>query len=148
MHSSRIHTVRCSSRLLGGGVSARGGVCLGGCLPRVGVCPGGCLPRRCLPKGVSGIQPPPPGQNDRCLWKHYLTATTLRTVNMSQITEQIVHIYLPCLVKNCFYSYTHTRSIMINNSPYFRKISPWRKYLQMNGKTLARVLLKFIDIKN
>ena len=36
MHSSRMHTIRCSGRLLDGGmgVSARGGVCLGGCLPR------------------------------------------------------------------------------------------------------------------
>ena len=30
MHSSRMRTVRSSTRLLGGGVSARGGVCLGG----------------------------------------------------------------------------------------------------------------------
>ena len=32
MHSSRMHTIRCSGRLLNGGigVSARGGVCLGG----------------------------------------------------------------------------------------------------------------------
>ena len=75
MHSSRMHTVRCSVRLWGGGgggflprggavclgvcvsVYGRGGVCprgvcLGGCLPR-GVCPGlfaqgVCLPRRGL----------------------------------------------------------------------------------------------------
>ena len=43
MHSSRKRTVRCSSRLLGGGdvcpgVSAQGGVCLG-----EGDCGGGCL---------------------------------------------------------------------------------------------------------
>ena len=76
MYSSRIRTVRCSSRLLGrSGVSAGGvcpgGVCLGvsfwgglclgclpgkvsawGCLPR-GCLPGGCLTRGCLPREVA-----------------------------------------------------------------------------------------------
>ena len=49
-----MRTIRCSSRLLGGA----------GCLPR-GVCPGGCLTDRPV---------------DRRMWKHYLGATTLRTV--------------------------------------------------------------------
>ena len=40
----------------------------------VGVCPGGCLPQCML--GCT----PPCEQNDRCLWKHNLAATTLRTV--------------------------------------------------------------------
>ena len=40
IHSSRRHTVRCSSCLLGRG----GVVCPGGCLPGEGVCPGVCLP--------------------------------------------------------------------------------------------------------
>ena len=47
MHSNRMRTVRCSSRLLGGG----------GCLPRVcllGVCLGVCL---VCPRGVSGRRP-------------------------------------------------------------------------------------------
>ena len=45
-----------------------------GCLPRDGVSAwGGCLPR-----GVS--DPPLSGQKDRNLKKHYLAATTLRTV--------------------------------------------------------------------
>ena len=78
MHSSRMCTVRSSSRLveecLSRGMFAQGeclprrlclprpGVCLGGCLPRGGVClgdvcPGGCLPGGvcpggCLPRGV------------------------------------------------------------------------------------------------
>ena len=58
MHSSRIHTVRCSSCLLGRGVSAREGVgglhgrgVCPGCLPR-GCLPGGCLPGRCVLGGV------------------------------------------------------------------------------------------------
>ena len=64
MHSSRMRTARCSSHLLEG------------CLPRQGgVCPG----RECLPVGVCRTSPPR-GQNDRCLWKHYLATTTLRTV--------------------------------------------------------------------
>ena len=74
MDSSRMRTVRCSSRLLGGG-----GFCPGGCLLRErGVCPeGGCLPRGgllkegwcllrgCLPRGClpRGECLPPPGQN-------------------------------------------------------------------------------------
>ena len=53
MHSSRMHTVHCSDCLMEG-VSAHGGVCLGGVCPGVG----GCLPRdrgmsawgSCLPR--------------------------------------------------------------------------------------------------
>ena len=76
MHSRRMRTVRCSNRLLregggsaqpGRGVSVRGGICLGGCLPM------GCLPRG---------DPSPLEQNDRCLWEHYLAATTLRSVKI------------------------------------------------------------------
>ena len=57
MHSSRMRTVRCSSRVLGG----------------VG----------CLARGVSAWDTHPPcGQNDRQVSKHYLAATTLRTVKI------------------------------------------------------------------
>ena len=50
MHSSRMRTVRCSSRLLGGGgLSACHGVCPGGC--RV------CLPEGGLPAGEGGCLP-------------------------------------------------------------------------------------------
>ena len=41
MHSSRMRTVRCSSRLAGEV-----------CLPGGGVCPGGCLPGGCLARGM------------------------------------------------------------------------------------------------
>ena len=76
MHSSRMRTVRCSSRLRGGGGGCLlGGVCLLGEVSacRGGVClPGGCLPARgvvclggvCLPGGVH--LPPPRGQTDTC----------------------------------------------------------------------------------
>ena len=59
MHSSRMHTVRCSGHLggcLAGGCLARGSVCLGGVCLGV-VCPGECAPkgvsaqRGCLPRG-------------------------------------------------------------------------------------------------
>ena len=83
MHSSRMHTVRCSDRLVGGNVCLGwgclpGGVCLGEssqgrCLPRGGLSEG-CLPRGCLPRGCT---PPPPPWTDRRLWKHYLSATTV-----------------------------------------------------------------------
>ena len=55
MHSSRMLTVRCSSRLPGGGgVSAQGMSAYGGVRPCGGVCPGEGLSRgRVLPRGVS-----------------------------------------------------------------------------------------------
>ena len=56
---------------VGEGVSARGSLPKGGCLPGGGgVCPGRCLADT------------PHGQNDKCLWKHYLATTTLRMVKM------------------------------------------------------------------
>ena len=57
-----------------------------GCLPG-GVCPGvGCLPGGRLPGGVSawGVSATPCEQNDRCLCKHNLATTTLRTVIINQ----------------------------------------------------------------
>ena len=80
MHSSRIRTVRCRSRLPRGclprGVSAwgclprggggvclpRGGVCPGGVCPEGGICPGGCLPRVVYPSMHWGRHTPC-GQN-------------------------------------------------------------------------------------
>ena len=64
MHSSRMCTVRCSSRLLWGEVSARGVVC-----------PSACWDTHPLPRE----------QKDRCLWKHNLSATTLRTVKIRRV---------------------------------------------------------------
>ena len=60
MHSSRMRTIRRSSRLLGGGVCQPGG-CLpgGGCLPARGRLPAGgvfYLPGQCLPGG-GGVCP-------------------------------------------------------------------------------------------
>ena len=48
MHSSRMRTVCCSDRLLGGGVFSGRGCLIRGCLPG-GCFPGGCLPRGDLP---------------------------------------------------------------------------------------------------
>ena len=60
MHSSRMRTVRCSSRLPG--LSVQGGVCPGGVCPGWGVvCSGGCLPQCML-----GHTSPP-------LWTEFLT---------------------------------------------------------------------------
>ena len=70
-----------------GEVSAQWGCLPGGCLPGGGVglgvsvwgvCPGGYLPRRVVSAQEGCELPPPPhcGQNDRCLRKHYLSATT------------------------------------------------------------------------
>ena len=88
------------------GVVCAGGVCPRGVCQR-GVCPGGCLSGGVCPRGMStpvhagihtplssrtgGVCPsacwdthPPRGQNDRHLWKYYLAATRLQTVNMAE----------------------------------------------------------------
>ena len=80
MHSSRMRTVCCSSRLRG--VSGRG-VFTRGCLAkgvsaRGDVCPGGVSAQGGVGWGCHTH--PPCEQNHRRLWKHYLAATTLRTV--------------------------------------------------------------------
>ena len=66
MHSSRMRTVRCSSRLLGDV-----------CLPKGG---GGCLPA----KRVGGCTPPPCGQTDTCE-KITFPQLLLRTVKMCTV---------------------------------------------------------------
>ena len=76
MHSSRLRTVHCSSRLLGG-VWMRGGGCLptGAYLPRgLSACQGRCLPARggVCPGGSAGrvsarwVYTSPRGQTDTC----------------------------------------------------------------------------------
>ena len=72
------------------GCLPRGAVCLGGCLPK-GVSAWGCLPRTCVCPGGGGVSlggvclrgcpPTPRGQNDRCLWKRYLSAATVADGN-------------------------------------------------------------------
>ena len=75
-----MRTVRCSGCLWGRvGVSAQGGVCLGGCLPREGVCPGGV----CL-----GGQTPPPWTEWQTNVKHYLAVTRLRTVIITNVENK------------------------------------------------------------
>ena len=95
-----------------------GGVCQGGVYPW-GVCQGvstwgvsaqgvggvyqGCLPGVCLPEWVSaqgGVCPPPRRQNDRCLWKYYLAATTLRTVNIIVQLNALQYQYLSISVQH------------------------------------------------
>ena len=91
MHSSRMRTVRNSSRLLGWGclllgwVSATGGCLLpGGCLFQGGACSGGV----CSWAGGGGDIPacteadPICGQTDRC--KNITFATSLRTVTINR----------------------------------------------------------------
>ena len=62
-----MRTVRCSGHL--GGDLLREG-----CLPGRDVCPRGCLPKGCLPRGVYTSLP----WTDRHLWKHNLSATTVK----------------------------------------------------------------------
>ena len=78
MHSSRMCTVRCSIRLLGGG-----GVCpVVVCPGRGGVCRGGrCLLRGWVYSSMHRGRTPRCGQNSwHILVKFYLAATLLRTV--------------------------------------------------------------------
>ena len=90
---------------VGGGGSDQGCVCLPGGVDPGGVHPRGVCPRGVCPRGMSaavhagihiplsaqGVSAPvhtgihtPLGQNDRRLWKYYLAATKLRTVNMAE----------------------------------------------------------------
>ena len=84
IHSSRMHTVRCSGRW---GVSQhalgrQGGVCSGsvfsvGCLPTGSALGGFCT------GGLPDTPVPPLNRmTDRCLWKYYLAATSLPTVKI------------------------------------------------------------------
>ena len=83
MHSSRMRTVRCSGRRGCASQHALGR----GCVSQHALGMGVCIPA-CTGQGVSAWgeclphTPPPCGLNDRRLWKHYLAATTLRTVKM------------------------------------------------------------------
>ena len=61
-----MRTVRCSGRR-GGCLPARGGVCPSPCWV---TCLGGCLPQSMLDRIL-----------DTCLWKHYLSATTVADGN-------------------------------------------------------------------
>ena len=115
MHSSRMRTVHCSNRLLGlpgggvclpggcvwpGRVSGHGGCLPRGCLPRRGVCQGGLARGGVWPGGVwpGGIVcvslcVPVNRMTDRCLLKHYLAATTLRTViSSSRVTDSWLYL--------------------------------------------------------
>ena len=68
-------------------VTAGGGGGFWGCLPGGCVCPGVCLPGGCIPACTEADTPSPVDRRtDRCK-KHYLAATSLRTVNMSTKPE-------------------------------------------------------------
>ena len=90
MHSSRMGRVQCSGRL-SGKLSAQLGVYLGGVFPEVVYTPRprgrphwtqrqtppGPRGRHHLPSDQETDTPPPSGHNDRCLWKHYLSTSTV-----------------------------------------------------------------------
>ena len=115
MHSSRMRTVRCSSRLPRGGVSARG-VCLRG------VCPGECLLGEgvvsargdgwCLPGGdgvvsaqgvypsmhwAGGVCPSACWHTPPSLWTEFLTHAC-ENITFPQLNFTLSHLYyLPAL---------------------------------------------------
>ena len=118
MHSSRMRTVRCSSRLLGvevGRLSARG-VGLGRVCPEgmsaqtVGVCPDG---GQCLSQCMLGYTPPPP-------WTEFLTHTCeniaflqlrLRTVKNNFFKKIILTCHVLCKRPRCYHSACKTQVI-------------------------------------
>ena len=92
MHCSRMRTVCCSGRwgwlpqCMLGYVCPKGGVCPSACWDmssQGAVCPSACWDMSAeggvCPSALTGIHSPCE-QNDRRLWKHNLSATTLRTV--------------------------------------------------------------------
>ena len=99
MHSSRIHTVRCS------GCRGGGNVCLGAVCPRGCLLGGVYLPRprsrhapcrlrdRCLPDPESDTPSPPPPHTLWTeflthLWEHYLSATTVADGKNPQLRDR------------------------------------------------------------
>ena len=98
-----MRTVRCSDRLIGGGI------CLGGCLPRE------CLPRGCLPGGfLSGSVHPPPIQRqttpmnritDRCKKLHFPPKETCicnRNISMRSCRDRQDCIPVGCIPPACW----------------------------------------------
>ena len=112
MHSSRMRTVHCSGRLGGGrclpGGCLPGGACLGD------VCWGVSAQVGCLPGGVH--LPSVDRILDTCLWKHYLSATTVadgkkltsnrgahnHTINLKLGCSWLFPKEIPCPVKSRF----------------------------------------------
>ena len=116
MHSSRMRTVRCSSRLLGRGVSAQGGVCLGvsTCQGRgVSACQEGCLPAGVgvsAQEGISACQgvytSPLCGQTDTS--ENNLSATTVATDN-----DCILLNVFECLRSSNVHSKVHMKRLRL-----------------------------------
>ena len=138
MHSSRMRTVRCSSRLLGEGVSAQGVYVWSG-----GVCPGG---RGCLPRGLCLSDTPPHEQNDRHLWKHYLALTTLRTVvNMYPALVVWTCMWLTLRILRLNIKYHSSVKLRLNikyhSSVKLGNSQPWTLYSEQLGVRVWKVLL-------
>ena len=79
-------------------VAVPGGVCLGACLLRVGVCPGGvCLGGVCLGGVTTSLI------NrifDTCLWKHYLSETTVTDCSKRKIIKCYGSVMLLLVLQN------------------------------------------------
>ena len=132
----------CPGAVCPGGLSAQGG-----CLPRGGVCLGGVCLGGCLPH-----TPSPCGQNGRCLWKHYLAATTLRMVikqllNISHNMTKWTNIYALhcCTISSCIFS-TCRPMIPVtisfeccerSNKVYCMKSIDWPNISEKNGFSIA-----------
>ena len=77
IHSNRMRTVRCSGQ---------GGVCPGVCVSQHAL-GRGCLPQACWDT------PPKDRILDTRLWKHYLSATTLRMVKILCVPVHCIHCF-------------------------------------------------------
>ena len=82
MFSSRMHTVRNSSRLLRGGAWSQGGLVLGGSGPGGCLVPGGACSWGVWYPSMHCGRPPVNRMTDRC--KNITFATSLRTVKIRQ----------------------------------------------------------------
>ena len=110
MHSSRMRTVRCSRRLLGGvcpgrgsaqGVSAQGSA-WGVCLPRAGVSAHGVSAQR-------GVDLPPPVDRMKTLRKYYLSATSFLERNQveSRVNNKDIQSKYNCTETVTSFSWYH-----------------------------------------
>ena len=146
MHSSRMHIIHCSDYW-----GSAQGVSAGGCLPRGclsrGLSAWGCMPRGvspgryqtrvsrggvcpmggggvCLPRGVSACteaDTTPCRQHDRQVLKHYLAATSLRTVNIC--IREIFQFFSSIKYQYCYeYATKRTRKLQTFLNQYFGTI--------------------------
>ena len=115
-----------------------GGPCLGGSLSRgslsrgvsvslsggsLCLCLGGLCPAGLCPGGLPWQTPTPCEQNNRRLWKHYPAATSLRAVNMADMSMMSIHETL-CAVRTGWFDLNFRRNWKIDRT-LFSEVFSW-----------------------